>query len=80
MQIGWNKYVLRRFLNAVIVTQLQMSIGREFHSLGSHELNALSPYEDNVLGIESKSLSDDLRVLKAHITGKKLAYKMVQVR
>ena len=39
-----------------------MSIGRKFHSLGAHELKALSPNEEDVLGIESRSLSDDLRV------------------
>jgi len=40
-----------------------MSIGREFHNLGAHEEKALSPYEENVLGVERRSLSDDLRVL-----------------
>ena len=46
----WNKYVLRRFLNTLIETQLRMSMGREFHNLGAHEEKALSPYEENVFG------------------------------
>ena len=58
----WNKYVLRRFLNALIETQLRMSMGREFHNLGAHEEKALSPYEKNVFGILRRSLSEDLRV------------------
>ena len=58
MQMGTN-YVLDLFLNAVVVTQLRMSMGREFHTLDVQEWT--SPYEDNVFGIERKSLSEDLR-------------------
>ena len=60
MQFGTN--VLRRFLNALIETQLRMSMGREFHNLGAHEEKALSPYEENVFGILRRSLSEDHRV------------------
>ena len=56
----WNKYVLRRVLNALIETQSRMSMGREFHNLGAHEEKALSPYEENVFGILRRSLSEDL--------------------
>ena len=48
------------FLNALIETQLPMSMGRKFHNLGAHEEKALSPYKDNVFGV-LRSLSDDLR-------------------
>ena len=46
LYVDWNKYVLRRFLNALIETKLQMSMEKEFRSLGAHEEKALSPYEE----------------------------------
>ena len=39
-----------------------MSMGREFHNLGAHEENALSPYEEYISGVLRRSLSEDLRV------------------
>ena len=42
-------------LTAVIVPQIQMSMGREFHSLGAHEQNALSPYKEKFWGTERRS-------------------------
>ena len=54
--------VFKRFLKTLSDTQQRMSIGREFQSLGAHEENALSPYEENVFSVKRRSLSDDLNV------------------
>ena len=50
----WNKTVFKRFLNTSSDTQQRMSIGRKIQSLGAHEENALSPYDENIFVLKEE--------------------------